>query len=555
MDTEFPEKSKAELMAEILEATGFDLIRILSVDIHDRLVQESGAMNRGGDPGTLDYSFSGLEKILQLLNSTRNTLVFTRPLTFIRQTAYKKLNPRFKAEVFVPLSDGASQVAGVIYMARRGGDEDFVRTGVYINSMRLLIRILEQELLRKRLQDNLNKTVLLLCEIINAKEPMLMSNLYTVAHWAVRIARQLKLSEADIRKLQLAALMHNLGKIYIDEQLLTKAEFTSEEQELLQKRTVHSYEIALRLGRIYDLEDIPEIILRFQERVDGKGYPGGLAGEEIPLLSRILCVAKALTAMLTGKPTRGAKTRDEIIWDLRANSGTQFDRQVAEAAEALLVKGDEQNDYFAGMGTYATLSVTTGGAEGSAIQLFGPVRRIKDVYVFGPVEKLPPFDPRQVVKCALYLDDGERMLQFEAEIGRLLSDRIILSRVAAQRAEDAFSVLWFMEGVFITSDKRIHRVYINLLGGDYLDFYIFNSESPTSFTSGIVRVSLGGRGDTYLPGVITFRQQMHGKVFYRFKYTSVPEAERQQVFAAMFKKQLEMRAGVLEAGSFRAAPS
>ncbi len=555
MDMEFPKKSKTELMTEILNAAGYDLIKIAFIDAQNKLLLDEMTLDRSPNGLTqIVFTYSALEKILNLLNATQNAVVLSEPITFVGRSAYKKVNVQFATEVFVPLFDGSSRVAGIIYLARRGADAGLVRSDDYIGYMRLLIHMLERDLLCNRIEDGLEKTVLLLCEIINAKEPLLMANLYAVAHWAVRIARQMKLSEKDIRKLQLAALMHNLGKIYIDEQLLNKEEYTPEEEDLIKKRTVHSYEIALRLGKIYDLEDIPEIILRFQEHVDGSGYPGGLKGEAIPLLSRVLCVAKALTAMLAYKPSRRAMTLDEIIWDLKRNAGGMFDPRVSEAAQQLLInKKDEQTDYFSDMGTYATLSITTDWQAGSTIQLFGRIRRIKNIFVFTPVDKIPEINLAQISKCALYLDVNERILQFDVAIGQILTDRIFLSKVVPERVEDAFSVMWFMEGVFITNEKNIHRIYISLLGGDYLDFYIFNNENPSAFTSGIVKVSLGGGKPTYLPGIITFRQQMKDKVFFRFKYTNVSEAEREMVFSAMFKKQLDMRASAMTAGNLKPA--
>jgi hypothetical protein len=288
--------------------------------------------------------------------------------------------------------------------------------------------------------------------------------------------------------------------------------------------------------------------------VDGKGYPGGLKGDEIPLLSRILSVAKAVNAMLTVRPNRKARTLEEVLWELKSNAGSQFDFKASEAAQQLLLnRKDEQADYFSDMGNYATLSVTVDRQTDGTIQLFGRIRKIKDVYVFSPVEKMPEIDLKQVSKCALYLDVNERILQFDASIDQILSDRIHLVRVVPERVEDAFSVLWFMEGVFITREKNIHRIYISLLGGDYLDFYIFNNENPSAFTSGIVKVSLNGGVPTYLPGIIIFRQQMNEKVFFRFKYTNVTESEREMVFSAMFKRQLEMRASVMSAGNIRPA--
>ena len=547
MALEFPEKSKSELMADILAAIDFHLMKIVRVDLHNRLLFEDLVLDRTwGGIEQVAFSFSALEKVIQLLCVTKNTASFSDPLTTIGQVAYKKINMRFAVEAFVPLFTDRSRIAGFIYLARQSGEAELPRSDAYSSGMRLLILLVERELYQQAIQDKLNKTVLMLCEIINAKEPMMISNSYAVMLWSVRIARQMRLPETEIQKLQLAALMHNLGKIYLDERILANDDENSLiNREASRQRTERSHELALRLGRIYELDDIPEIILRFQERVDGAGYPGGLSGEQIPLLSRILCVAKAIAAMFSTKPNRKAMTLDEIVHEVKMNAGTQFDAQVAAAAMALLIdKRYENADFFSGMGSYATLSITAGGQSGNTIQLFGQVRKISNLHVFNPMEKMPSIDLAKISSCALYMDVNGRILQFEVDIRQFLPDRILLNRVEPRRAEDMFSVLWYMEGTLITGDRVILSIYISILGGDYMDFYILGDQSPAAFTSGIVKVALKENVDTFLPGIVVFRQPMNGKTFYIFKYTNVSEADRQAVFTAMFRKQMEMRASI-----------
>lgn len=547
MASEFPEKSKSELMADILTAIDFHVMKIVRVDLRNKLLFEDLVLDRtSGGITQVAFSFSALEKVIQLLCDTKNTVSLSAPLTTIGQVAYKKINMRFAVEAFVPLFTDKSKIDGLIYLARQSGEAEFPRSEAYMSSMRLLVLLVEREFYQQAIQDKLNKTVLMFCEIINAKEPMMISNSYAVMLWSVRIARQMRLPETEIQKLQLAALMHNLGKIYLDEHILAHDdENTLINQEAARQRTERSHELALRLGRIYELDDIPEIILRFQERVDGTGYPGRLSGDQIPLLSRILCVAKAIAAMFSTKSNRKAMTLDEIVREVKTNAGTQFDVHVAAAALALLIdKRYENADFFSGMGSYATLSITVGGQSDSTIQLFGQVRKISNLHVFNPMDKMPSIDPQRISSCALYMDVNGRIIQFDVDIRQFLPDRILLNRVEPRRGEEMFSVLWYMDGTLITSDRVIHSIYISVLGGDYMDFYILGDQSPAAFTSGIVKVALKDQVDTFLPGIVAFRQPMNGKTFYIFKYTNVTEADRQAVFSAMFRKQMEMRASI-----------
>ena len=172
------------------------------------------------------------------------------------------------------------------------------------------------------------------------------------------------------------------------------------------------------------------------------------------------------------------------------------------------------------------------------------MRKISNLHVFSPLEKMPSIDLSKISSSAMFMDVNGRILQFDVVIQQFLPDRILLSRVEPRRGEELFSVLWYMEGTIITNDRVVLNIYISVLGGDYMDFYIPGDQSPAPFTSGIVKVSLKDHVDTFLPGIVVFRQPLNGKTFYIFKYTNVTEADRQAVFSAMFRKQLEMRASI-----------
>jgi hypothetical protein len=513
MEMTFQEKSKPTLMADILNATGFHLMKIIRFDLNNRLIFEDMTLDR---------------------------------LTVIGQTAYKKINLPFALEAFIPLFTGSTNVAGVVYMAKQSGEASLPRGEAYLNGMRQLLYILERELNEGALQDKLNKTVLMLLEIANKKEPMMMSGAYQMMHWSVRIARQMQLAEGDIHKLQLAALMESLGKIYQDGESPPESGDTPDGMEDARRLVTNSHRLALRLGRIFELSDIPEIILRIFERPDGTGEPDGLSGEGIPFLSRVLAVADAVSRMFAAKPV--ARTLEEIVEFVKSGAGSQFDARVADAALTLLIeKQTGDADLFSGMGSYATLSVTLEKQAELTIQLYGQVRKIQTLHVFYPLEKMPSIDPGAVSECALYLDVNERIIRFDAHVQQILPDRILLSRVEPTQTDDVYSVLWYMDGTLITSDKKIYDVYISILGGDYMDFYILNDQNPPTAASGIVKAALKEGAEVFLPGIVTFRQTMRDRTFFRFQYTNMTEASRQAVFSAMFKKQLEMRASIARA--------
>ena len=132
-----------------------------------------------------------------------------------------------------------------------------------------------------------------------------------------------------IRHIEYAALMHDIGKIGIDEAILHKpGKLTPEEREIIKKHP----EIGNRIiAPVAFLSPVAPMVLYHQEWYDGQGYPDGLAGEEIPLGARIVAVIDAFDAMTSDRPYRKALSRDIAVGELNKGANTQFDPKVVNA--------------------------------------------------------------------------------------------------------------------------------------------------------------------------------------------------------------------------------
>ena len=145
----------------------------------------------------------------------------------------------------------------------------------------------------------------------------------TVKNYAVKMAIKLDLDERWVRLISYAALLHDLGKLAIPSTILNKpGRLSAEELQLVKQHPVIAAEI---VRHIKGLEEVAEIVQHHHERWDGKGYPDGLSGEEIPLGARILCVADAFEAMTSNRPYRKAMSISEAVSELINNAGKQFD--------------------------------------------------------------------------------------------------------------------------------------------------------------------------------------------------------------------------------------
>lgn len=151
---------------------------------------------------------------------------------------------------------------------------------------------------------------------------------------AARLGREMNLSDADIAKLELLAVLHDIGKVAIPQHVLRKrSKLTDEERKIIQQHTVKGYRIAKSSP---ELEDIAEGILAHHERWDGSGYPNGWKGEEIPLLARVISAVDSHDVMVNDRPYHKAMPEKLAIAELRRCAGTQFDPHIIEVFTAML---------------------------------------------------------------------------------------------------------------------------------------------------------------------------------------------------------------------------
>jgi putative nucleotidyltransferase with HDIG domain len=169
-------------------------------------------------------------------------------------------------------------------------------------------------------------TVESLTAAIDAKDPYTCGHSRRVATLAAQLASALGMQADDVERVRVAGLVHDVGKIGIPEGVLTKqGRLTDEEFDLIKQHPVIGYRI---LKDIALLKEVLPGVLYHHERFDGRGYPRGLAGGEIPLIARILALADTFDAMSSSRSYRPAVPRDKILEELRRNCGTQFDPEL-----------------------------------------------------------------------------------------------------------------------------------------------------------------------------------------------------------------------------------
>ncbi len=189
------------------------------------------------------------------------------------------------------------------------------------------------------IRHDLRDFVRALTSIIEEVDPYTRNHSLRVSNYAVQIARGMKLPEREVETIEFGGLLHDLGKVRGDLRgLLQKpGRLTPEERRRMDAHPGTGADI---VASVRALSKAADLVRSHHERLDGKGYPQGLAGEEIPLGARIVLVADTFDAMTSDRPYRAALTAERALAELAKYSGTQFDPRVVESLAALISRGD-----------------------------------------------------------------------------------------------------------------------------------------------------------------------------------------------------------------------
>lgn len=183
-------------------------------------------------------------------------------------------------------------------------------------------------------------TIRALAAAIDAKDPYTKGHSERVAETSVALAQELNLSGRDIENIEYTALLHDIGKIGIADNILgKKSSLTNKEFAIIKEHTIMGAKI---IEPVDFLKDSYEAIYHHHERHNGKGYPDGIKSEDIPISARIIAVADAYDAMGSDRPYRKKLNKDKILRELKDQSGKQFDPEVVKAFISVLKREREE---------------------------------------------------------------------------------------------------------------------------------------------------------------------------------------------------------------------
>jgi len=182
--------------------------------------------------------------------------------------------------------------------------------------------------LNQNIEETYFQTLLTLARAVEAKDPYSGGHLERVSEYVERTADKMRLDKGAKKLLKGGAILHDLGKLGIQDDILKKqGKFTPEEYEVMKQHAVIGENI---LRPLRSMDKLSKLVRHHHEHYDGSGYPDGLKGDEIPLLSRILTIADVYDALTTKRPYKKAMSPNESVKTLRAYKGNMFDPNLVE---------------------------------------------------------------------------------------------------------------------------------------------------------------------------------------------------------------------------------
>ncbi|HEY3343703.1 MAG TPA: GAF domain-containing protein [Anaerolineaceae bacterium] len=267
----------------------------------------------------------------------RMLMGFTTPLT-VPEIKPSRLPAQFKkmltsegvqCMIALPLIFSGQVIGTIACFFRRARELSALERSVIEAFTSQAAIAMQNSWMHEQMEQGYTDVALALARAMDARDSSISDSSLQIAEWAEETGRRLGLSEKEIKDLHWAALLHNIGKVSVPDEVLHKpGTLNAAEWRVVQQYPVKGEELIHPLTRFHD---VGQIIRNAREHYDGSGYPDQRKGEEIPLAARILGVADAFTSMLDNRPYRKARNPQEAIVELEQASGKQFDPKVVSA--------------------------------------------------------------------------------------------------------------------------------------------------------------------------------------------------------------------------------
>ena len=306
---------------------GTDLVKILIADDEPAMLSLMSAILAGEENCTLDVAQNG-EEALAKVSSLRPDIVITdlkMPRMCGEDLTSRAL--RLQPDLTVLVATGNGTLPGAINLMREGA-YDYITKPFLVEDFLRRVQRAVRKVRSEPLSRNAQAMIASLLAALEAKDPYLRNHSSRVAKMSLDLSLALGLGRRQSLMIERAAMVHDLGKIGVAEVILNKpGSLTSEEMAEIKKHPVRSVEI---IEPLKEFKECAPDVLHHHERIDGKGYPEGLGGDEIPVGARIIAVCDAFDAMASERPYRSGLPLNEIRHRLLEARGTQLEQDFVD---------------------------------------------------------------------------------------------------------------------------------------------------------------------------------------------------------------------------------
>ena len=385
----------------------------------------------------------------------------------------------------------------------------------------------------------------LIFEILNEKDPIMKSHPYNVAYLSNLLGQTLGFPQERLEKLYMAALLHDVGKLFIDSRILNKrGSLTDEERREIEKHSAYGYNILKDIiKKNNSLSGIEDIILQHHERFDGTGYPNRIKGNSILLESRIIFLADAVDAMLSKRAYRDESSIDTVINQVRLNAGKQFDPKLSRLMITILVNNKRMENMILEepllLGTLVVPQLN------GIKNLQGTLIKKNIGYEF----KLNISDLKnngdnidKSSEAVFYTQSKGLVYEYDTKIINWEDSNIYISDITPKPSANFFSMSWEIEGNLIVGKSIGSEVTINKIGGDSLSFYIDEENVENLDLDDVNAIIIKfDEEKTLVQGEVIRTVRIENRIYVDFKFIGIPEATRDVIFRQIFKKQAELK--------------
>lgn len=404
--------------------------------------------------------------------------------------------------------------------------------------------------------DRLYYLIDLFTELMMAKDKYMPYHMSNVANWCVELSMQLNLNEKQQLLLYVTALLHDVGKLFIEDVIINKpAKLTDEEFDLIKKHPVKGEQvIRTSLFGMEFLKEVPLIIRHHLEHYDGSGYPDGLKGEKIPYLSRILKVADAVDAMLSRRAYKESMSYEELIVELEESKGTVFEPFIVDAMIDVLenhIDKIKTNILFDSK-FIPQASLSFYYKSFNRIKTFIGNLVIRDdkgqFLIHGTSIDTDELKKEDVYKATISFIGMNEFIEYRVKIDDIMIDKIILSEFRFLPTDKLFSISWD-SNVYITKDND-DGVNVTMIrfGGESAVVQISNEDAQffkhevsqiysLNFNEKLseleIKMTLNARVIKYY--------KANNSYIYVLRYLDISPVDRDRIIRLLFRKQINAR--------------